>query len=206
MSLKKSKNNNRNCRSDVRKIAITGGIGSGKSYICRRIEALGFPIFYCDDEAQRIIREDPDVHKELCELLGPAAYTADGTPDKRILRNYICQGKPFAQRIDSIVHPKVGQAFLEWSQQQDSGVAFMECALLFEAGFDQYADFTLHVSAPQEIRIRRVMQRDNATREQVLAWMQLQWPEEEKAARADAIICNDGKSDIDEEIRKIIRY
>ena len=173
-----------------RRIAVTGGIGSGKSHVCRLIEAAGFPVFYCDDEAKRIMRTDAAVRNALTALIGPECYDACGLPVKSELARYICSGPDNAGRVDAIVHPAVGRAFERWADRQPSGAVFLECALLFEAGFDRYADLSIHVSAPFETLERRIMERDGITREKALGWMALQMPEEEKARRAGRILYN----------------
>lgn len=177
--------------------AITGGIGSGKSFYCKQLERLGYPIFYCDDEAKRIIRTSEEVRRDLCALVGNDLYDADGHLQKPILAAFLCQGKAFASQVDAIVHPRVAQAFREWAnvQSQVHENVFMECALLYESGFEYLVDQVILVTASQETRVRRVMARDGVTREKALAWMALQMPEEEKMKRADHIVLSeqDGK-------------
>ena len=170
--------------------AITGGIGSGKSFYCRQLEAAGYPIFYCDDEAKRIIRTSEDVRHELCALVGNEVYDAEGKLQKPVLAAYICRGKEYAERVDAIVHPRVAEAFREWAEEQEQLYerVFMECALLYESGFDHLVDQVILVTASQETRVRRVMARDKVTREKALAWMALQMPEEEKMKRAHYVI------------------
>ena len=186
------------------KIAITGGIGCGKSYVCHKIEELGFPIFYCDDEAKRIIQNDGKVRTALKALVGEQVYDIHGQLNKPMMREFLCQGKENAAKIDAIVHPRVAEVFQEWAEQQSSFRVFMECAILFESGFEKYVDQVLYVSAPLELRIERVMQRDHITREKALEWMSLQMPEEDKRHRSDLCINNDGKEDIGLQLREII--
>ena len=88
------------------RIGITGGIGSGKSYVCHQLEQAGHRIFYCDDEAKRIIRTHPDVMDELRALVGPQVYDADGGLNKPVLAAYLCQGRHYSQQVDRIVHPR----------------------------------------------------------------------------------------------------
>ena len=202
MSLKKSQFPHQSQK--IRKIAITGGIGCGKSYVCRSIEAAGYPIFYCDDEAKRIIRSDRKVQQALIELVGTNVYNEEGKLVKPVLAAYLCRGKAYAAQVDAIVHPRVGECFLEWCERQTTDKVFMECALLFESGFDRYVDFTIHVAAPQAVRLSRVMTRDNVSHEKAMEWMALQMPEEEKAQRADYIINNDGETEIEPQIRQIL--
>ena len=170
--------------------AITGGIGSGKSFYCRQLEAAGYPIFYCDDEAKRIIRTSEVVRRELTALVGDDVYDAEGCLQKPVLAAFICRGKEFAAQVDAIVHPRVAEAFQIWAAEQTKvhERIFMECALLFESGFEHLVDEVILVTASQETRVRRVMKRDNVSREKALAWMALQMPEEEKMKRAHHII------------------
>lgn len=97
-------------------IGITGGIGSGKSYICAQLEAAGHQVFYCDDEAKKIIRTDPVVRQQLTDIVGPALYDHEGHLVKSVLAAYLCQGRSHAQRIDRVVHPRVAQAFANRAQ------------------------------------------------------------------------------------------
>lgn len=188
----------------LRRIALTGGIGSGKSYVCRQLEALGYPVFYCDDEAKRIIRTDVRVRSALVCLIGPEVYDAAGALCKPVLARYLCAGPDYAARVDAIVHPRVGEVFEEWAAAQSAPRVFMECALLFEAGFERYVDATILVSAPQEVRIARVMSRDGIGRAKVLEWMALQMSEEDKARRADYVVCNDGQADVAAQLHRLL--
>lgn len=200
MSLKKSPQP----RQKTHKYGITGGIGSGKSYVCRSIEAAGYPVFYCDDEARRIIRTDADVRAALTALIGTSVYDEEGLPVKSVLSAYIRSGKEHADHVNAIVHPRVAEAFESWSRLQPSPAVFMECALLFEAHFDRFVDTSILVTAPLETRISRIMNRDGASRQQALEWMALQMPEEEKEQRANYIINNDGVAEIAPQLQRII--
>lgn len=200
MSLKKSPQP----RQKTHKYGITGGIGSGKSYVCRSIEAAGYPVFYCDDEARRIIRTDADVRAALTALIGTSVYDEEGLPVKSVLSAYIRSGKEHADQVNAIVHPRVAEAFESWSWLQPSPAVFMECALLFEARFDRFVDTSILVKAPLETRISRIMNRDGASRQQALEWMALQMPEEEKEQRANYIINNDGVAEIAPQLQRII--
>lgn len=173
-------------------VAVTGGIGSGKSYICRQLAEAGFPVFYCDEEARRIIVADADVRQQLTDLIGEELYTPEGVLQKSVLRAWLCRGAENATRVNEIVWPSVANAFKVWVTQQAADVVFMECALLFESGFDRLVHRTVMVDAPDDVRLSRVQQRDNVTLETVHKWMALQMPESEKIARADFVISNDG--------------
>lgn len=212
-------------KNHVQRIAITGGIGSGKSYICRQLEAAGHAIFYCDDEAKRIIRTHPDVMHELRQLVGNEVYDAEGKFVKSVLAAYLCQGPEFAHRVDAIVHPRVAEAFAAFCQQhgecenakveattnalpekpwEDKVIAldrllalptthtvFMECALLFESGFDRLVDYSVLVHVSHATQTARLMARDHISQEKAQAWMDLQLPEARKLQLADAVIVNE---------------
>lgn len=176
---------------------ITGGIASGKSYVCRLLEAQGAPIFYTDPEAKRIIRTDPQVQEQLRSLVGAEVYDAEGRLVKRVLAAYLCQGREHSRRVDAIVHPRVAAAWQTFVEAHRSAPrVYMECALLFESGFDRLVDCTLHVSCPDDERLRRLMARDGIDREAALRWMALQMPETEKCRRAHHVLCNDGRTDL----------
>ena len=192
-------------KNNLRKIAVTGGIGCGKSYVCRTIETLGYPVFYCDDEAKRIIRNDPEVQQALKQLVGNEVYDPDGKLVKPVLAAYLCKGKEYAAQVDAIVHPRVGAAFQEWSIRQTTDTVFMECALLFEAHFERYVDEVIHVAVDEDIRLQRVMTRDHVSREKALEWMRLQLPEAEKARRADHIVHNNGSEEIPPQMEQILK-
>lgn len=184
---------------------ITGGIGSGKSYVCRRLAERGFPVFYCDDEAKRLIRTDPELRLRLTEIVGPALYDDAGRLNKAVMAAYLCGGAEQAARVDAEVHPRVAREFLRWAGEQRAPVVVMECALLFEARFDRLVDRRILVAAPRDVRLRRVMARDGVTAAQAEAWMALQMSEDERRRRADFVFVNDGVADIESEIGRMLR-
>jgi dephospho-CoA kinase len=181
------------------KIGIAGGIGSGKSFVCQRIESLGFKVYDCDQAAKRLIQTSADIRTRLTSLIGPATYFDDGTLNKPEVARFLLASAQNAHAVDAIVHPAVFQDFLE------SGLQWMESALMFESGIYRYVDKVIVVVAPKEVRIQRVMQRDNISREKVLEWMDRQMDQEEIIRRADYIIVNDGEKDIDKQLNKIIK-
>lgn len=174
------------------RLAVTGGIGSGKSHICRLLSARGLPVFYCDDEAKRLIRQDSEIRRRLTALIGPEVYDKDGRLVKPVLAAWICGSKAQAAQIDAIVHPRVAKVFDQWvSDHAEAAVVVMECALLYESGFDRLVDEVVAVSVPEELRLQRVVDRDGVTTEKARAWMALQLPEAEKLFRADYVVRND---------------
>ncbi len=169
-------------------IGLTGGIGSGKSAIARQIAGQGYPVFDTDTEAKRLIAEDPELRKKMKALLGNDIY--DGAVYRRdIAAKRIFADNSLREKVNKVVHPAVARAVM----QRTDNVLFVECAILFESGFDKLCDTIVVVTAPTEVRISRVMQRDNVSEEQVRARMKTQMSDEERCKAAGFVICNDGK-------------
>jgi dephospho-CoA kinase len=198
------------------KTGITGGIGSGKSYVCRLLAAHGIQVYDCDAAAKRLIRTSPDIRQQLTALIGPDTYTYPESPEspeslenpknpiplpilnKAAVTRFLLESEDHAKAIDRIVHPAVFRDF------EESGMEWMESAILYESGIYRLVDRVVVVTAPDEVRIRRVMQRDGITRETVQKWMQRQWSQEEVCRRADYEIVNDGIADLEAQIRHLL--
>ena len=179
------------------KIGITGGIGSGKSYICQRLKTRGIEVYDCDSAAKRLIRTSDSIRRQLTQLIGEDTYIGESL-NKVAVARFLLASESNAHAIDHIVHPAVFQDFM------DSGMQWMESAILYESGINKLVDRVIVVTAPLEIRIQRVMQRDGITRENVEQWMQRQWSQEEIRKQADYEIVNDGIADIDAQIDIIL--
>ncbi len=181
------------------KVGITGGIGSGKSYVCRVLNEQGLEVFACDSEAKRLMRNSPDLRQQPPATLGPAPSTPEGILNKAAVAKFPLASPINAKAIDAIVHPAVFDAF------RQSGLDYMESAILFESGANVLVDKVIVVIAPKEIRLQRVMERDGISREQALQWMNRQLPQQEVIRKADFVLINDGEADIDNQINKIIK-
>ena len=185
------------------KVAITGGIGSGKSYVCKLLQQRGINIYDCDQAAKRLIRTSPDIRRQLTMLIGPEAYLGeDGQGgwilNKAVVAQFLLGSEANAHAIDDIVHPAVFHDF------ETSGMQWLESAILYESGMDKLVNRVIVVTAPQEVRIQRVMQRDGISREKVLEWMSRQWSQDEIRQRADYEIINDGQADLNEQIEQLL--
>ena len=180
------------------KVGITGGIGSGKSYVCRVLKEQGIEVFDCDSEAKRLMRNSPELRQQLTALIGPETYTPEGILNKAAVAKFLLASPSNAKAIDAIVHPAVFRDF------EQSGMQWMESAILFESGADTLVNKVVVVTAPQEVRIQRVIERDGITREKALQWMARQWSQADVMARADYIIVNDGVTDIDKQIESLL--
>ena len=171
-------------------LGITGGIGSGKSYISSLLrEKMNVSVYDCDAEAKRLICEDYTIRQKLSELVGVNIYE-DGKLQKQMLADFLFTSQENAQMMNSVVHPAVKKDFLQWVRQQHDEVVAMESAILYESGFDGTVDKVLFVSAPLELRIQRVMHRDGCTRQQVEARINMQQSEAQRG-KADYVIEND---------------
>ena len=172
------------------KTGITGGIGSGKSYVCGHLALRGIEVYDCDAAAKRLMRTSPDIQKMLTELIG--------STEKADIAQFLLQDEANAKAIDAIVHPAVFRDF------EESGIEWMESAIMYESGIYQLVDRVIVVTAPDELRIQRVMQRDGISREKVLQWMARQWPQEEVRQRADFEIVNDGVASLNEQLEELL--
>lgn len=218
-------------------LAVTGGIGSGKSYVCRLLEERGIPVFYIDDEAKIEMRKNPDIHAELRRLIGHDVIDNQGKIVKARIADFICQGEANAAAVNKIVHPRVRERMHRWLEQggrnashcqkdkdlhaqspidtaqspidtkdenHSMRIVAVECALLFEAGWEKDVDKVATVSAPENVRVRRIMQRDNISESKALEWIHLQMPQEEKERRSQFVILNDGRADLSSQIDEMI--
>ena len=175
------------------KTGITGGIGSGKSYVCRLIEKrLGIEVYDCDAAAKRLMRTSPLLRQQLTALIGPDAYL-DG-PNKPVIAQFLLASPENAKAIDSIVHPAVFRDF------EATGQEWVESAILYESGLDQLVDRVVVVTAPEAIRIERIMARDHITADKARQWIARQLPQDEVRQKADFEIINDGQHSLESQI------
>lgn len=179
------------------RFSITGGIGSGKSYVCKLLKEKGIDIYDCDKGAKRLIRNEEAIKRQLTDLIGPNTYV-DGKYNTAAVTKFLLASEQNKRAINAIVHPAVIRDFY------DSGLQWMECAILYEAHLEQYVDKVIAVTAPREVRIQRVMARDGISRDKATQWVDSQMSQDIIAQRADFVIVNDGKEDLYEQINRII--
>ena len=186
-------------------VAITGGIGSGKSYVSAILEQWGIPVYNADLESKRLTASDVGIRSKLIALLGEEVY-ADGELNKPLLASYLFSSAENAARVNAIIHPVVKEDLKRWlAQRADKEIAAFESAILYEAGFEDAVDAVLMVFAPRELRLERAMKRDSAAREQIEARMAAQMDEEEKCRKADYVVYNDGtSSSLEEQLTFVI--
>jgi dephospho-CoA kinase len=174
------------------KIGITGGIGSGKTTICKVFETLGAPVFYADTVAKWAMTNDASLVAGVKTSFGEESYHADGTLNNKYLAAIVFNQKVALAQLNSLVHPVVFSEFDKWvkSHQESTPYVLKEAALLFESGSYQQCDKNILVTAPLSLKLARVMQRDQVTEAQVLVRIDKQLPDEQKAKMADYFITN----------------
>ena len=175
----------------MKKVGITGNIGSGKSYVCKIFENLGIPVFYSDDETKKLYLI-PTVKAKIINRFGQEVYFDDGTLNKKVLSYHLFKNEEAMRFIESELYPALNQRFDEWCEQQKTPYVLYESAILFEKNYDKFFDKIIFVSASEDIRLQRVMLRDNCSEENVRSRMRLQQSEETKISKSDFVIYNDG--------------
>lgn len=174
------------------KIGITGGIGSGKTTVCKVFEAIGIPIYYADDRAKYLMQHDKKLVKQIIKLLGEESYDINGQLNRPYISNIVFNNKLKLKKLEALVHPAVYEDGNKWhAKQKNVPYTLKEAALLFENGSYKKLDKTITVYAPKAMRIKRVMKRDKVTRKAVLARMKNQMLDREKRELADYVIKND---------------
>lgn len=172
------------------KVGITGGIGAGKSTVCALFEVLGIPVLYADDAARLLMETDAALIAGIKALGGEAIYN-EGRLDRKALAALVFGNAPKLAALNALVHPATIRHAAAWMTAQTAPYALKEAAIFFESGSAADMDVMIGVSAPDELRMARVMQRAALTREEVLARMAKQLPQDEKMARCDFVITND---------------
>lgn len=186
--------------SKIKTIGLTGGIGSGKSTIAKMFEELGVSVYVSDIEAKKLMVADQKLISAIKELLGDLAYI-----NNELNRNYIAKkvfnDKKLLQKLNQIVHPAVAKHFEEWRQKQKGEYVIKEAAILFENEGYKECDYVILVTAPEDTRIKRVMKRDNVSKEQVLARLKNQWSDQKKINLANEVVINE---DIEKTRQKVL--
>ena len=185
------------------KAGITGGIGSGKTTVCKIFEVLGVPVYYADDRAKELITTDVSLIKKIKKLLGDDVYDAENNINKKRIAAVVFNFPEVLEQYNAIVHPAVFDDAEKWMRRhQQFDYILEEAALLFETGTYQKLDTIICVTAPLEVRIERIKKRDGLSEEEILARIANQMPEEEKISLSDYVIYNDGSTPL---IRQVLR-
>jgi dephospho-CoA kinase len=170
-------------------IGLTGGIGSGKTTVANLFREHGIPVYIADDEA-RTISDSPEVVKHIADVFGDDAIS-NGRLDRKKMAELVFDDPEKLKKLNAIIHPAVKNHFLAWLEiHKDEPIVIKEAAILFETGNDKDCDAVITVTAPLEIRIKRVMERDKTSREEILKRIDNQWNDEKRISKSDFTIYN----------------
>ena len=187
-------------------IAITGGIGSGKSVIARIVQVMGYHVYDCDSRAKALMTESQDVRRQLIEAFGKEIYLADGTLNRQHLSAIAFADHQALSVLNGIVHPATASDLMQWANNRASlgnKIAFVETALLRTAGLDQVVNDVWHVTAPSSVRIKRVQARSGLTAQQVKDRMDAQI-DEDRIAPGEHVIINDNDSALLPQVMRLL--
>ncbi len=187
----------------MKKVGVTGGIGSGKSLVCSVFEHLGVPVYYADERARILMQKSGDIRKALTSLLGKEVYR-QGKLNRPFIARVLFDDPDRREQINKIVHPVVFDDFIKWTRSfSDRDYVIEEAAIIFESGADRFLDKVINVYAPVKERIARLTVRDGVKPEDIRKRIHSQMTEKERRQRADYIIINDGRSMLLSQILKI---
>jgi dephospho-CoA kinase len=173
------------------RIGLTGGIGSGKSTVAGIFEVLGIPVYYSDQQARRLINQDPNLKQQIISHFGPSSYLQSGTLDRAFISRQVFQNREKLDLLNHLVHPATIEDSNRWMEAQNSAYALKEAALIFESGAEKYLDYVVGVFAPEALRILRAMARDHVSEKEIQSRIKNQLDENDKMARCDFVILND---------------
>lgn len=188
----------------MKKIGLTGGIGSGKTSIAQILAAMSYPVYYSDQRAKFLSDENPAIRNGLFDLFGDEAYI-DGTLNRVFVSERIFSKPDLRLKVNEIIHPIVRKDFDDWAAEQTSSLIFNEAAILFETGAYQQFDAVLLVCAPEAVRIQRVMLRDHCSKASVEERIQSQWTDAQKRSLTKYCVENDGRQPILIQLEKILK-
>ena len=183
-------------------VGLTGGIGSGKSTIAKEFAVLGIAVFNSDEQAKALIANNAQVKERIIAAFGEEAYQ-NGEYNRAYIAQIVFSNPEKLAILNDIVHPALAKYFKQWAKKQTSPYVLKEAAILFESGSYKDCDYIITVTAPEQLRIARVMARDHCTEAQVLARMAQQWTDEQRIALSNAVIENIDLESAKEQVKRI---
>ena len=184
------------------KVAICGGIGSGKSTVCAMFAERGAAVYDSDSRTKALMNESAELREALVAEFGEECYE-EGALNRSYLASKVFGSEEKLAKLNSIVHPAVKTDFLAWAEEQEGDYCILESAILFESGFDVLVDKKVAVLAPQPLRVMRAMERDGATKEQIEARIKAQMSDDELMARCDFAIVNIHLEDVEKDVAEL---
>ncbi|MEZ2414049.1 dephospho-CoA kinase [Muriicola sp. E247] len=186
----------------MKKVGLTGGMGSGKTTVAKMFKELGIPVYNSDLEARRIMNENTEVRKAVEALFGATAYENDQI-NRAFIAKKVFGNTALLEELNKVVHPAVRKDFRDWADRQSAPYVIQEAAILFESGGHEYFDHMILVTAPKKTRIIRIKQRDQLSEKDILERMKHQWSEKRKKTLADYVIHNSDLLGTNKKVRKI---
>ena len=186
-------------------VGLTGGIGSGKTWVSSLFSKLGVPVYISDLEAKMLMHKNGQIKQSISKLLGNEAYL-EGQLNKEFIAKKVFENKDLLNQLNAIVHPAVALHFKEWYNKQEVPFVIKESAILFEIGGDKKCDKIILITAPVNERIRRVQLRDKTSEEAIKKRIDNQWPDEKKILLADYVIDNEIKVNTIEQVNKVYKH
>jgi dephospho-CoA kinase len=187
----------------MKRIGLTGGIGSGKSFIAGILEHMGYPVYYSDARSKELTKSNPTIREGLILLFGQNVFI-ENQLNTKLISEKMFNDDALRLKVNQLIHPVVRADFENWASNQRTNLVFNEAAILFETGAYKNLDATILVCAPKELKIQRVMNRENCSREDVLTRMNKQWSDDEKMELTHFQIINDGGNPVLEQIERIL--
>ena len=187
----------------MKRIGITGGIGAGKSLVAEIIKAMGYPVYNSDERAKELTDSNPKIKEGLIHLFGEEIYQNDKL-NKFALAQAIFSDESLREKVNALIHPIVREDFNLWALAQNNSLVFNESAILFETGSFKNFDAIILVYAPEELRIKRIMKRDNCSENEVLKRMNSQFSDEEKYQLTEFRVLNDEQTPLLKQVEQII--
>lgn len=188
----------------MKKVGLTGGIGSGKSVVAQLFEVYGIPVYNSDQRSKELCETNEALISGLQLLLGEEAYTQEHRLNRAFMAAKIFESKELLQACNRLIHPIVIEDFTNWSHQQNARFVVQESAILFEAGLDHFFDEIVSVVSPEELRLKRVCERSGMSAEDVLARMRNQLTDEERIKRSHYILINDGNTPLIPQVESLM--
>ena len=182
-------------------VGLTGGIGSGKTTVAKQFNALGIPVYIADDEAKKLMNRSKIIRRKLIALFGDDAYK-NNTLNRPFLADIIFNNPSSLEEMNAIVHPKVASHFKRWVNKQNAPYVLKESAILFENNAYKKCNYVITVTAPIEIRIKRLLERDDTSIEKIQAIIKNQWPDNEKVNKSDFVIIN---TELDKTLQQVLQ-
>ncbi|MBT8294824.1 MAG: dephospho-CoA kinase [Gramella sp.] len=180
-------------------VGLTGGIGSGKTTVAGFFKELGIPVYIADDAGKRLMRDSEDIRNQVKAIFGSSSYSGN-EPDRKYIASRVFSDSNLLAKLNKVIHPAVAEDFNNWCKGQNAEYVIYEAAILFETGGYKKCDLSILVTAPLELRVKRLKQRDSSSREEIQQRMDNQWSDEKKSELADFIINNEDLSTTKQEV------